>query len=146
MKIFGLPYNQLKYVIFITNIIFLLFLIILCLTFFYKSSILTQLLRGLLFGGIASLLNFKLLAQKTEAMMYAAEKGNENKKSGIGGMIKGYFIRYMIMGGVLAGAALRKDEFNMITTIIGLFSAQLTIYILYAVDFILELKNKNRGN
>ena len=146
MKILGLPYTQLKHVIFITCILFLIFLIILLLTFFYKSIIFAQLLRGLLFGGIASLLNFRLLAQKTEAlMMNTAENGIVNKKAGIGGMLKSYFIRYLIIAGVLAGAALRKTEFNLITTVIGLFSVQITLYILYVVDFIFE-KNKNRGN
>ncbi|MBP7652733.1 ATP synthase subunit I [Candidatus Dependentiae bacterium] len=152
MSIFELPYPKFKNVIIFTTLIFSVFLIIFILTFFYKSNNISALLKGLLCGVIASLLNFQLLARKTENVIGAElkEKNNgssnaktENKNNGVAELLKSYFLRYMIMAGVLIAASIKKNEINIITTIIGLFSVQISIYFLYIYDFI--IKKKNRG-
>ncbi|HPG31449.1 MAG TPA: ATP synthase subunit I, partial [bacterium] len=128
MSVFDLPYQKLKNVILITALVFSTILVIIILTFFYKSNNIPQILKGLLFGVVASLLNFQLLAKKTESVVDAKlnerKNNNSNKKKsnsneGIAEILKGYFLRYFIIAAVLVAASLKKNEINIIATIVG---------------------------
>ena len=96
-------------------------------------------MKGLLFGSLASMLNFQLLSKRIEQLTLA--QNIADKKKSIGGMLKNYYLRLAVIIAVLVGAMVKKDEINIITTIIGLFSIQLSIFLINFFDTIKSKKN-----
>jgi len=85
------------------------------------------------------MLNFQLLSKRIEQLTLA--QNIADKKKSIGGMLKNYYLRLAVIIAVLVGAMVKKDEINIITTIIGLFSIQLSIFLINFFDTIKSKKN-----
>lgn len=130
-----LSFKQFRNLIFVSAIIFIVAVsIILTVIFYGNLSLIKSIVKGYLIGGIASLINFRLMADKLEKFGAFVQSGAAESGQNAGVIIKNFFSRYFIIALILVIAALNRNTINIFAAIAGLFSVQVTIFLLFFLD------------